>query len=106
MTASELRIGNYVFDNLGGILKIKVVSEDSYLIHIKPIPLSEEWLLKFGFENCINGWWSRNELLNVKLKEDGTEIYLHGSDTNLANYPIDYVHQLQNLYFALTGLEL
>ena len=43
-------------------------------------------------------------MLNVKLTEEGVEIYLSGSDTNLANCPIDYVHQLQNVYYAILVL--
>lgn len=74
---------------------------------LEPIPLTEECLLKFGFEKCLNGFWCAKELLNVKIsKHFVTEIYLSGSDTDLAFNGIQYIHQLQNLYFALTGEEL
>ena len=49
MKANEIRLGNYVFDNLGGTLKIKGINTESDLSHLKPISLTEEWLLKFGF---------------------------------------------------------
>ena len=45
-------------------------------------------------------------MLNVKLTDEWTEIYLRGSNTNLANFQIDHVHELQNLYYALFGKEI
>ena len=65
----------------------------------KPIPLTEEWLVEFGFEKALNGWWSDNEIWSYN---DG-KFYL-GANTYLSN--VKYVHQLQNLYFALTNEEL
>ena len=55
--ANELRIGNLVYDNLGGTLKIKGISLESDLSHIKPIPLTEEWLLKFGIDFTSEKEW-------------------------------------------------
>ena len=95
MKANELRIGNYVYDNLGGVLKIKGISLDSTLSHIKPIPLTEEWLLKFGLMSIKTelGFWN-----------NGDAIYFsYGFEKSIE---LKYVHQLQNLYFALTGEEL
>jgi hypothetical protein len=94
---------------------------------IKPIPLTEEWLLKFGFveknignklseswyelkylsnehEPMITSWVSI--LINIETwscvicDEYPEEI---GANTKTK---IEYVHQLQNLYFALVGEEL
>jgi len=74
-----------------------------FLENIEPIPLTEEWLLKFGFEikqgRFGNEYWGKINLYTSSDKKivfcfDG---YLKG---------IKYVHQLQNLYFALTGNEL
>lgn len=75
--------------------------------HVSGIPLTEEWLLKFGFithDNhdyfidissvCdIHSWFS-------VFKADDF-YYIDAFDIK-----IRYVHQLQNLYFALTGEEL
>ncbi len=95
MKANELRIGNYVYDNLGGVLKIKGISLDSTLSHIKPIPLTEEWLFKFRLMSIKTelGFWN-----------NGDAIYFsYGFEKSIE---LKYVHQLQNLYFALTGEEL
>lgn len=71
-----------------------------------PIPLTEEWLVKLGFERIENNWkclnlqfatisWER--LAGLTLSFEKESIYLPH---------IKSVHQLQNLYFALTGQEL
>jgi hypothetical protein len=75
----------------------------------RPIPLTEEWLLKFGFEvddHLMNpdDWpyvdYIKNE---VRISEPNYSFAFYGRDNELE---IKYVHQLQNLYFALTGEEL
>lgn len=93
---------------------------------IKPIPLTEEWLLKFGFDgnNALGGCGEieistngnfrtallgglsnngvRCQIYTEKIPNPYNEIF------NQCSIPlqIKYVHQLQNLYFALTGEEL
>lgn len=114
MKATELRIGNYVYqsDAYGDtpITGYQIYQFDTfcrggivadYYKGFKPIPLTEEWLLRFGFEkddtiwikHPIYGLLEKNGRFFIELGETGG-IY------------IQYVHQLQNLYFALTGEEL
>ncbi|MCK5605295.1 hypothetical protein KAR91_25610 [Candidatus Pacearchaeota archaeon] len=72
-----------------------------------PIPLTEEWLIKFGFEKiiahkdkrCIHYIINEIELL-ANINGDGIYDLLWGV------CEIKYVHQLQNLYFCLFGKEL
>ncbi|WP_223559578.1 hypothetical protein [Chryseobacterium lathyri] len=78
----------------------------------EPIELTEEWLLKFGFEieksnsHCIafNENYEHELQLDKEFetKENCWNITKYGGGYRL----IYYVHQLQNLYFALTGEEL
>jgi len=107
MKANELRIGNYVYDNLGGVLKIKGISLDSTLSHIKPIPLTEEWLVKLEFiEHMDKNVFIHPSLRysdKFKLREDGVIVFV-SSEVYISD--CKYVHQLQNLYFALSGKEL
>ena len=81
----------------------------------KPIPLTEEWLLKLGFKQCgyeMLSW--KHETLLPSFNLDGINwADFDEPDYQFLNYKvadeilrIDYVHQLQNLYFALTGEEL
>ena len=114
MKASELRIGNLIIHSLPfGSDKIKKVTafDLAYITENTkeeycPIPLTEEWLLKFGFEKQHNeedfDYWFKNDFSNDIIWEH-SEGFCH----NL-NYggDIKYVHQLQNLYFALTNEEL
>lgn len=85
---------------------------------ISPIQLTKEWLEKFGFEednpNEHNGFMIFNSnglYLNIFTgTEKGFLISLSDVQTFQFLKPmggnIKYVHQLQNLYFALTGEEL
>jgi len=112
MKSEELRIGNFVYDKLYPsnelrriIIKYGAIIDNSE--HFEPIPLTKEWLLDFGFEKCET------------LEEQGYKkgIYkLFANSLDEINFcffdfgdwyqHIDYVHQLQNIYFALTGEEL
>ena len=82
-----------------------------YIKFIEPIPLTEAWLLKFGFEkiNHISGYSFFN-LKRNKRKSNLPSICIYNNYTRVGNNTsvmhCEYVHQLQNLYFALTGEEL
>ena len=112
MKPQELRIGNYLWDIEDDYLVTVECIDDSingfnpnYLEIINPIQLTKEWLLKFGFA--------------YRLKHAGTtEIFMPYTEFKIIyNHitkkyyyikwnEIKHVHQLQNLYFALTGEEL
>ena len=100
MKANELRIGNF-YDNNGfvSVVSPNTIEEvwNAERSWVKPIPLTEEWLLKFGFEN--GNYFTLNNVI----------IYKHDKYRYKYNYGqiwVKYVHQLQNLYFALTNEEL
>ena len=110
--ANELRIGNYVyFENPhSDYAKIKISSNDfknfernNCFPNFEPIEITEKWLLKAGFKNEGVHYCKDFVHNNLKIKI-GVEIYGY---LNLKYFNhIKYVHQLQNLYFALTGSEL
>ena len=105
MKATELRIGNLAIDTTEGFAgrknrTIEVSHEVIYSIacgndYWKPIPLTEEWLERFN--------WNPPKGIGVAFSTNTHEIYFVAG-----NYykTIEYVHQLQNLYFSLTGEEL
>ena len=119
--ANELRIGDYAHSKNDGIIKITNISEKSVTVLqdnfcnnfcnnipknlINPIKINQEWLIKFGFKKKGTSFFiiigSKLELLNVSNKD--FVAYFKGSTINIK---IKYVHQIQNLYFALTGEEL
>lgn len=131
MKASDLRLGNYLIDEDGEIFKVCsiflnhplykdcVFGENnlvSCIYTIKPISLTEEWLLKFGFIKDDNGnYWidlQTHYLELVSSNEHYYPVYVqvpemsHEEEQRVSMNRIVYVHQLQNLYFALTGKEL
>ena len=118
MTANELRIGNLILvdgeiTEITGIKKSTVSFSDGFQMFIaggiEPIPLTEEWLLKFGFDKVL----PRNDKMYYRLNDyfviEDSRFFLLGDDAFeilKLRQEIKYVHQLQNLYFALTGEEL
>lgn len=123
MKANELRIGNLIYWDItekeGIIHEVVGIKQDKPLtipislgdsmVEYKPIPLTEEWLVKFGFQEGVY-WMSGNRYIDYRL--GNFEISKQSLDEGIyyinASFPssINYVHQLQNLYFALTGNEL
>jgi hypothetical protein len=77
-----------------------------------PIPLTEEWLLKFGFVKSPAGnsvYLSIPELkaeIHFENFMGGMVCVLYCSTGSFIPNEIKYLHQIQNLYFALTGEEL
>jgi len=135
MKANELRIGNWIlipYQNapiaipahetqvqgmtiFGEILTNNTPEHEGLKTnpnHISGIPLTEEWLLKFGFEKKdgagLCGFYK--DILWNKYICWAWSIDVGIEDKNgdelLSFIKIKYVHQLQNLYFALTGNEL
>lgn len=112
MKIQELRIGNLlkrgeIECEVVGLyfdvpLRPKVIlSSDSYLVRvyideIQPIPLTEEWLRKFKMDGKIWDFFIYGDNSRGFHISTGTESWIF----------IDYVHQLQNIYFELTGNEL
>ena len=122
MKAEELRLGNLV--QRPENLRIKQLDGEHIYFGIdfnmmrdcilygddwafEPIPLSEEWLVKFGFEYFMSNksfqldtnigfsFWGRVE----------TGIYVYVESDEIGE-PYFYVHSLQNAFYALTGEEL
>lgn len=108
MEAKELRIGNYIRkgvrcgkvtgSDIYELSKMNLGFNDSeYIKSWKPILLNEEWLLNFGFKKFVNDF-SKSKII-IHTRKRGYVLRKSVPD-------IKYVHQLQNLYFALTGDEL
>jgi len=119
MKATELRIGNYVTftDETNTIVAISPADfarefhKGYHFDGYEPIPLTEEWLVKFGYSD------TNDEMYNVNIWMLGDDIHVSPvvSSTGIHGLLIYgylkyfedvYVHQLQNLYHALTGEEL
>lgn len=130
MKKQELMVGNYFIDTIGNycqagsVQQVESINYDGVnqwsdmgasghcrYRNMQPIPLTEEWLVKLGFV--------KDGKYDYLLKRDGFEIWnscdFHTDNGDkflfIGNMPdlemrFIHVHQLQNLYFALTGQEL
>lgn len=120
MTANELRIGNYVFlKETQSFQKIVGITEENPFVDtitfdylnwedIEPIELTEEILLKCGFEIAYKSDFTKtfnnaqDDRFSAKINiSSGLSIWYLGIPIKVM-----YLHQLQNLYFSLTDKEL
>jgi hypothetical protein len=121
MEVKDLRIGNYIQYKKGHLSKVDCIDimdefgtvtvsgldskyiDGSYsLEHFEPIPLTEEWLIKFGYDDLSD----RNENVIAYAKDSVHTKGFWFRPIDGYTRKLEYVHQLQNLYHALTGNEL
>lgn len=115
----QLMIGNYLLGKIEDELDERKVYWEEYQIKDaedlmgvkmdwdKPIHLTEEWLLKFGFEKK-DGMWTISNFNGYLTKYhpfNGENGYKHFV-MNCGMLNIRFVHQLQNLFCILTSEEL
>ena len=118
MKPEELRIGNWVQDvgHVDRPYQIQGFGQNNTCLDeigvgwipskLEPIPLTEEWLERFGFipyDEFSHPCFERNGYL-VSYVYGKWDVQIGSIRANRLG--LDYVHQLQNLYFALTGEEL
>jgi hypothetical protein len=104
MKINELRIGNYISPLGRGITVVEGLCTWDGLIQssnfaergiedFEPIPLTEEWYEKLGLKKitAFNGavCWGNDKFVHSGVHPE-----------------CEYVHQLQNLFFVMTGDEL
>lgn len=123
MKANELRLNNYIYDvydlKLGKSAVVDIVTDLTFYDDgsgsinntdenfFEPIPINAEWLLKCGFE-CVHemeAYADKHHYGYANCEGTFTFMPFCTTDTN-CHIKIKYVHQLQNLYFALTEKEL
>jgi len=74
--------------------------------NFQKIHLTKKWLLKFGFTQEENGKFFKNDILSISIGECFYVFSNLGSGEARIKSNLKYVHELQNLYFGLTGHEL
>jgi len=122
----HLRVGNIIKSKDGNLPYWAITEEDMITILqaedrsiYEPIPITEEWLLKLGFEDFYEGdndyikYIDPNRdyylQLDVRRRDGKYTILDNPFNDDLRDFSrvyIIYLHQLQNIYFALTGEEL
>lgn len=130
MKAADLRIGNYLecevldgeimIDGFNPIVQIRTIefdyqseeyfclntnSDHIYLGHYKPIPLTEKWLIDFEMTSLeFKDRYFIKDDFSIDYNRVHKNFYFNiGYDYGVM---IEYIHELQNLYFALVGEEL
>jgi hypothetical protein len=124
MKASDLRIGNIImFADYDGIVyrKISAIKLNEFGLYsdidgtnfqiCKPIPLTKEWLLKIGFEFVVDTWYLNGfSLWETEWGDDkgatGIGYFYELRERGMMDKHIQYLHELQNLYYSLTGEEI
>ena len=129
MKTKDLRIGNYLLDNQNRLCQVEDIHIHGFAAPAingpmtsmpnKPIPLSEDYAVKLGFEKREIKWQdnSVSENAYVKFKyllsftKDGVALSRFMTPGNSKIEPIyiasiETVHHLQNLWQALTGEDL
>jgi hypothetical protein len=110
MKANELRVGN-LYDNNGNYFVVTPSTIESVFeserVWCKPIPLTEEILLKCGFISDGNNFELDWLLIHTHLPTGEYHFLLNEYKSGkLKVTKLSYLHQLQNLYHALTNEEL
>jgi hypothetical protein len=123
----EVRIGNWVNDNnqdvqitSSDIVELDSGERDNF--NLIPILLTGSWLLRFGFLTKTNRFYTDAFTITILKTEfylrpaspvgfywgyyiENDQTYIHDCEMNDAK-PIRFVHELQNLIFAMTFTEL
>lgn len=127
--ANELRIGNWILTETGNPKQVHSIIGDRFnidsldgkdygfpLTEMNGIPLTPEILEKAGgcYQDKGNGFKifrfdkDDEEILSIQATHNGFDAVKNTDEyywTGLCG-SINYLHQLQNLYFTLTGTEL
>lgn len=116
--ANELRIGNKILcdgkmatvanlfpDNIR-VKEKSIYEQASHESMYEPIPLTPETLEKAGFEYQHDQTGMCYYCKNVYMFFDGEYLSANFGHIKRLDVEVKYLHQLQNLYFTLTGTEL
>ena len=115
LQVNELKFGNLVNHISFGDIFIYGVNKDCIqcdfdnstyyddLEYYKPIPITEEWLIKFGFKRTSsNGSGFISNKLRIEKRIDTNNAFqVWWNSWYLVD--VTEIHNLQNLYFSLTG---
>ena len=116
--SKELRLGNYVKDGIYGFPKYVCAIGNDWIYldfngnesdiwecdekDLEPITITDELLLKFGFEQC--DYLFKTLLIEMYEVANGWNLHIDNEKfETVLSTTIKYVHQLQNAYYISTG---
>lgn len=119
MKLNDIRVGNFWIMKNGIIRSFKLKDFNSPFLEqslddksILPIKLSENWLLELGFEETAEGskTYFMDDFSNfrniIRIKKHPTLNGFMFVARDFILCTLEHVHELQNLYYALTTNEL
>ncbi len=134
MDAKSLRIGNLLLNFLGEVFEVNSATMLAFESNFHPFgkpsptPIAEEWLLKLGLVNLgnhnINQYESEVRYVAKKFIEKSYDFEVCFATSTYGGEPyysiriridnehvslyckLEFIHQLQNIFYALTGEEL
>jgi hypothetical protein len=119
MNAKEFRLGNLIhWESKNGVTKPQdipinwsmlgnIALKNVFINDYSLILLTEEWLLKFGFKKLKqNTYIKYNSDVDFSLSIYVRQEYCDWSVNGYAISTIKYVHQLQNLFSAMSNEDL
>jgi hypothetical protein len=112
MNPKDFRIGNLV-DYEGKVYEIESISEEYLFLNtdefgigvvewndINEIWITEDWLIKLGFKKNVLYWYTYDKKIVYNFKDKLLSICDYG------NFSREFVHEIQNLIYELTDIEL
>ena len=116
---NELRIGNWVIDNddnqIAKVTQLEIDENHPEITDVdcQPISITVKWLINFGFK-IVRKKSILGEVIDIyqQYLSSRISIFTIGYDKWILDIndkdivEIQYIHQLQNLYFVLTKEEL
>lgn len=114
-TPHDLRIGslicyedldgkNHVWTVDGNFLKVLDEQTEKCSEWYSPIPLTEDILLRFGFEKSdqVDKYYIIKNDMGISFADDKIRVIVGNFVCQLVLCELDYVHQLQGIFYELT----
>lgn len=108
---TELRVGNIVYQKTLSAVEEKTIHPLDFgtkhydgELDFMPINLSAEWLVRLGFKIIYETTFETTENY-FRIRKINNEYFWLNND-ECPDIELKNIHQLQNLYFALTEKEL
>lgn len=95
---------HHAFEALGGNVS------DFYRLGFKPIPITQQWLERLGFQHDHKAffcdWTLEAGEFEIEIEQENKTGEITRATVECCEIELKFVHQLQNLFFSLTGKEL
>jgi len=126
MNVNDLRIGNLIKpipnekeEIINTISYVEGVTNDGFIFtngfrlgyysdneDFEPIQITEEWLIKFGFKKSAESEWYNLPYFQIEIVVDKNNDFTFCVANNFVIKHVKYIHELQNLYYSIKGIEL